>query len=65
MKAAFRRFEQERMPELKEEYPTLKHTQLQEKLFKEVRTRRLLILAVVEEESPESHKLLGRRRALT
>lgn len=64
MKAAFKRFEEERMPELKEEYPTLKHSQLQEKLFKEVRARLVVILAVVEEESSESDELLGRRRPL-
>jgi Coiled-coil domain-containing protein 124 /Oxs1 len=36
MKAAFKKFEDERLPQLKEEYPTFKFSQLQEKLFKEV-----------------------------
>jgi hypothetical protein len=64
MKAAFKRFEEERLPELKEEYPTLKHSQLQEKLFKEVCCFYPNILAVVEEESFEPHEL-SRRGTLT
>ena len=36
MKAAYRKFEMERMGELKQEWPTLKHSQLLEKLQKEV-----------------------------
>lgn len=37
MKAAYMKFEEERMPELRKEYPTLKMSQLKEKLWKEVR----------------------------
>jgi hypothetical protein len=37
MKAAYSKFEEERMPKLKQEWPTLKHSQLLEKLQKEVR----------------------------
>jgi hypothetical protein len=36
MKAAYQKFEDERMKELRLEYPTLKMTQLKEKLWKEV-----------------------------
>jgi hypothetical protein len=36
MKKAYMKFEEERLPELKEEYPTLKLSQLKERLFKEV-----------------------------
>ena len=48
------------MPQLKEEYPTHKHSQLQEKLFKEVRMS-LSLLAVVEEESAEPNEPARRR----
>jgi len=60
MKAAYRKFEEERMPELKQEWPTLKHTQLLEKLQKEVRNLRLTLnlffFDVVEEESSKSNE---------
>lgn len=39
MKAAHMRFEEERMVELREEYPTLKMSQLKEKIWKEVTNR--------------------------
>jgi hypothetical protein len=37
MKAAFAKFEEERLQELRKEYPTLKMSQLKEKVWKEVR----------------------------
>ena len=40
MKAAYQKFEDERMAELKIEYPTLKMSQLKEKIWKEVRNIR-------------------------
>lgn len=36
MKQAFAKFEEERLAELKEEYPTLKMSQLKERIWKEV-----------------------------
>lgn len=36
MKNAYLKFEEERMPEMRKEFPTLKLTQLKEKLWKEV-----------------------------
>jgi hypothetical protein len=36
MKAAMKKFEEERMPELKKEYPTFKYSQLKDRLWKEV-----------------------------
>ena len=35
-KAAYLKFEEERIPEMRKEYPTLKLSQLKEKLWKEV-----------------------------
>lgn len=37
MRGAFTQFEEERLPELRKEYPTLKVSQLKDKLWKEVR----------------------------
>lgn len=37
MKAAYAKFEDERLPELRKENPTLKMSQLKERLWKEVR----------------------------
>jgi len=36
VKAAFKNFEEERLKELRKDYPTLKISQLKEKLWKEV-----------------------------
>ena len=56
-KAAYLKFEEERMGELKEEYPTLKMSQLKEKLWKEVSRSIVLTKSIVEEESSKSAEL--------
>lgn len=61
MKAAYKKFEEERIPELKKEFPTLKLSQLKEKLWREVILLVCLCIFIVEKESIESNESIGDR----
>ena len=56
-KAAYKNFEDERLKEMRKEYPTLKISQLKEKLWKEVSSEHV-DYCLVEKESSESHECL-------
>lgn len=58
MKAAFSKFEEEKLLEYKKDYPTLKQSQLKEKIWKEVRILNCgNIMNIVEEITIESYEL--------